>query len=123
MCRPNLQNHIMTDNEEISKSIQQTVEQNIKTYGHFVSEPFNWSLLDSVRDEICTCLITGCSQAAITLTNHLLEKSLKVFLFHVEPTSQNYTDAEEIEKHFNEMNRIYGGKDLSDTINNCYSKG
>lgn len=113
----------MPNNEEILKSIHQTVEQNIKSYGHLFNERFNWSLLDSIRDEICTCLITGCSQASITLTNHLLEKSLKIFLFHVEPTSQNYTDAEEIEKHFKEMNRIYGGKDLSDTINNCCSKG
>lgn len=113
----------MTNREEFLALIQRTAERNIESYGHFVDEPFNWSLLNSIREEICKCLIVGCNQAAITLTNHLLEKSLKIFLFHVEPSSQNYTNTEEIERHFKKINRIHGGKDLSDTINNCCSKG
>ena len=113
----------MTNNEKVFNHINQEVTENIGKYGQFIFEKFNWPLLDSVRDEICECLIIGCSQAAITLTNHLLEKSLKMFLFHVEPSTQDYTEAKEIEAHFNKMNELHGNKDLHDTINNCCSKG
>lgn len=33
--------------------------------------------LDPLRSEICKCIICDLHQAAITLTNHLLESSLK----------------------------------------------
>jgi hypothetical protein len=113
----------MTNNEKIFNHINQKTSENIDNYGHLIFEKFNWPILDSVRNEICECLIIGCSQAAITLTNHLLEKSLKMFLFHVKPSTQNYTDAKEIEAHFKKMNEMHGNKDLHDTINNCCTKG
>ena len=38
----------------------------------------NFVELDSLRNEICYCLIIGINQASIALTNHLMEK----FLLH-----------------------------------------
>jgi len=39
---------------------------------------------ESIYSEICTCLTFGLNQASITLTNHLLEKSLLIALIYHE---------------------------------------
>ena len=41
---------------------------------------YNWPELDSLRHEISLCITLGLFQAAITLTNHLLESLLKYAL-------------------------------------------
>ena len=67
-------------------------------------------------------ILIDSSQAAVTLTNHLLEKSLKAVLMHNEPSNQNYTDAAEIEQHFENMNNQFGSIVLHKTITACHEK-
>ena len=43
------------------------------------STPYDWPEMDTLRYEICGCISFGLNQAAITLTNHLLESLLKYF--------------------------------------------
>ena len=44
-------------------------------------KPYDTPQLDPLRHEICLCLCFGLDQAAVTLTNHLLESFLKYCLF------------------------------------------
>jgi len=54
---------------------------NMSSNYQIVADIFNtgygYPELDPLRDEICKCIICGLHQASITLTNHLLEASLK----------------------------------------------
>ena len=108
---------------QISKDYNERVNKNFEAIADLVTTPYNWQLLDAIRQEICDCILIGASQAAVTLTNHLLEKSLKALLMHNEPNNQNYTDTTEIEAHFENLNNLYGGEILNNTINACVDKG
>jgi hypothetical protein len=46
------------------------------------STPYDWPEMDTLRYEICGCISFGLNQAAITLTNHLLESLLKYSLVY-----------------------------------------
>lgn len=113
--------------QEIKNSLlqehQQRFHSNFDSIADLITTPYNWSLLDAIRIEICDCILVSASQAAVTLTNHLLEKSLKALLMHNEPTDQNYTDGAQIEAHFENLNNQYGGMILQNTINACLAKG
>lgn len=108
--------------EDISQDLGQRIRQNLSKISNIMSTPYNWPLLDSIRQEICNCILIDSSQAAVTLTNHLLEKSLKTVLMHNEPSNQNYSDAAEIEQHFENMNNQFGSIDLHKTITACHEK-
>ena len=113
----------MEDISPLTNDITQRVQQNIGKIADIISVPYNWPLLDAIRHEICDCILVGSTQAAVTLTNHLLEKALKALLMHSEPSNQNYTDAAEIEAHFENLNNQYGGMVLQKTIDACANKG
>lgn len=108
--------------EFLKQDLEHRVTQNFDKVQDLITSPYNWPLLDSIRHEICNCILVDCSQAAVTLTNHLLEKSLKAVLMHNEPSNQNYTDAREIEEHFENMNNQYGSIVLHQTIDTCKDK-
>ncbi|MEJ7626157.1 MAG: hypothetical protein WKF35_04800 [Ferruginibacter sp.] len=113
--------------QDLKNSLLQEYNERLNTNFNIIANliitPYNWPLLDAIRIEICDCILVGASQAAVTLTNHLLEKSLKALLMHNEPTNQNYTDAAEIEAHFENLNNQYGGMILQNTIDACVGNG
>jgi hypothetical protein len=113
----------MGDILPLTDDITQRVQRNFEKITDIINAPYNWPLLDSIRNEICDCILVDSTQAAVTLTNHLLEKSLKALLMHSEPSNQNYTDAAEIEAHFENLNNQYGGMMLNRTIDTCAEKG
>ena len=43
-------------------------------------QPYEWPEIDTLRHEVCLCLIFGLYQAAMTMTNHMLESFLKFSL-------------------------------------------
>jgi hypothetical protein len=57
--------------------LNQTIAPNYQITKEIFNREYGYPELDPLRDEICKCLICGLYQAAITLTNHLLESSLK----------------------------------------------
>jgi len=78
-------------NEEQSKMLTEEVNQIIRSRFEFINrfyptirevykKDYGWPELDPLRYEICICIMFGLCQAAITLTNHLLESLLKYAL-------------------------------------------
>lgn len=62
---------------EIVESRNSFIEDNYLMIRNRYYNTYQWPELDPVRHEICLCLFFGLSQAAITLTNHLMESVLK----------------------------------------------
>ncbi len=46
--------------------------------------PYGWPELDTLREEVCIALTFGLHQAALTLTNHMLESFLKFSISYKE---------------------------------------
>lgn len=88
---------------------------------------YQWPELDPVRNEICLCLMFGLSQAAITLTNHLMESVLKYSL--IEKLSKDNTPPRkgkaitDFVGKFADALGIYDNSDLSKNINKACSLG
>ena len=78
--------------------------------------------MDSVRSEICKCLICGLYQAAITLANHLLESVLKKALI-IDESAKNKTEQSDITNVFDDATEKYANKYLDFTINQACRKG
>jgi hypothetical protein len=93
-------------------------------------EHYDWPELDPLRHEISLCIMLGLSQAAITLTNHLLESLLKYALIitHGNNKKQKEEDIKGriissfIEK-YKEGTQIYGDANLDKTINSACTVG
>ncbi len=102
-------------------------------YSQIKSEYENHYILpeiDPVRGEICHCIMFGFYQAAITLTNHLFEKSMRLFLLvDFSKKEDNNTDSEEsgiikkIISAFRPSHLQLKDKDLSYLINKSCSEG
>jgi hypothetical protein len=86
--------------------------------------------LDPLRSEISLCLILGLYEAAITLTNHLLESMLKYALIYryakgnqrsSPPTAGGAT--RNVVDWLAEGNKLYADRGLGDNINAACRKG
>ncbi len=90
---------------------------------------YNMPELDPLRHEIALCIMFGLHQAAITLTNHLIEWFVKLMLIYKESSEKNKTDGDSkkivksIEGHFKESIDNYIDKDMSQTIAKAKSVG
>ncbi|MEK0337195.1 MAG: hypothetical protein QQN41_07165 [Nitrosopumilus sp.] len=69
---------------EILKTCRINVQKKYLSLRHVYTNHYDFPELDPLRHEIALALMFGLNQAAITLTNHLLESALKNFLiaFH-----------------------------------------
>jgi hypothetical protein len=111
----------------IVKSRVGFVERNYLHVREAYETAYDWPAMDTLRHEISLSIIFGMCQAAITLTNHLLESLLK--------TSLIFLDAKEgrREKHagivvslvrmFTPGKNKYGGQNLSKNIDSAFSLG
>jgi len=106
--------------------INSNLIENYSSIKDIFNNEYGWPELDPVRDEICKCIMFGLSQAAITLTNHLLESSLKKCLIY-KYTIDNKKDIDEkkIETIFkNGIDKFDNSKsDLSKSINAACTNG
>ena len=89
------------------------------------SSEYGYPEFDPLRDEICKCLICGLNQAAITLTNHLLEDVLKKCLIYQHTIQTKQNTNEKLSELFQEgINKFDNDKsDLSKSINAACSNG
>lgn len=71
---------LSTEVQDIIDGRTEFIENNYCKIRERFWTPYEWPELDPIRHEICLSIIFGISQAAITLTNHLLESSLKYAL-------------------------------------------
>ncbi len=98
------------------------IGQNYNVIKDIFNNEYGYPELDPIRDEICKCIICGLAQAAMTLTNHLLESSLKKCLamrFSIE----NKKDTTELTDVFKNGIDFYDDKFLDETINRACSQG
>ncbi|MDR2891404.1 MAG: hypothetical protein LBV18_07435 [Alistipes sp.] len=84
--------------------------------------PYDYLALDPLRVEVCKCIIFDLHQAAITLTNHLLEYSLK-FCLGLKHSKDNKNDAKTLGDAFAAGVEKYDNMPLADTINAACSQG
>ena len=75
--------------------------------------------LRAIINEICDCLIIGCNQAAITLTNHLFENALKHILITWDSQGRRFSENQPMEETFKKEVKRYDNKNLNDNIEAC----
>lgn len=89
---------------------------------------YGWPEIDTLRHEVCLCLIFGLYQAAITLTNHMLESFLKFALSYKHSFDNHLGEIkgsclksllDSLKPGF----ELYDGKDLGYTINRACKVG
>lgn len=108
------------DNKNFLKSLfKKGLEENFNHYKHFLQNPrfFYFTDLEYTIGEIVKCLIIEAYTASITLTNHFLERVLKLALIQKESGVQS--------SQITEWNKIYSISDkysskcMSKTIEEC----
>lgn len=128
-------------NEDRNKVLSDEVNEIINSRGQFIKRHYlsvrdayknhyDWPELDPLRHEISICITFGLCQAAITLTNHLLESLLKYSLIINHGKSVKKSE-EEIEgrvissfvEQYDEAIKLYNNKNLDKTINRCCTLG
>lgn len=91
--------------------------------------PYGWPEMDTLRHEICGCISFGLNQAAITLTNHLLESLLKYSLAYTHSLQNEKCSEAEYElvnlimQYTEEGLKKYGKETLSNNINEAHKLG
>ncbi len=116
----------MTDRLKIFiDDLNSSLSSNYELIATTFNSEYGYPEFDPLRDEICKCIICGLNQAAITLTNHLLEASLKKCLIsrytilHKQNSNEKLSEIFQagIEKFDNDKS------DLSKSINAACSDG
>lgn len=115
---------------EIIKSRFEFIDRHYFTIRNAYHNHYEWPELDPLRHEICICIMFGLCQAAITLTNHLLESLLKYALIILHGKNKKQKEEEIkgrlitsfIEK-YKEGIQLYGGANLDKTINRACTVG
>ncbi|NLI41679.1 MAG: hypothetical protein GX421_10950 [Caldisericales bacterium] len=102
-------------NDRFGKNLAKVENQFNNEYG--------WPEFDPLRDEIAKCLVCDLCQAAITLTNHLLENFLKTMLVY-QDTIQNNDKTKPLDLlTFRPSVDKFDGQDLAQTLGQAKSKG
>lgn len=110
-------------NIELQNRIKIFKENYTKVSFEFENE-YEYPVLDPLRYEICLCIFFNLSQAAITLTNHLIESALKRILSHNDFYIDYKKNPElgylrDLPKYF----KKYDSNNLYDNIKKAFSKG
>lgn len=114
--------------EKLSELFQQqtaaklTIANNFGRLYPYLEENFKWPEVNYVKDEICKCLMLNYYQAAITLTNHLLERILKLGLIYLEVGCRTAEDMSKVGDKFRPAIERYEDMILNKTINLSCSK-
>ena len=89
--------------------------------------PYGWPELDILRDEVCIALTFGLHQAALTLTNHMLESFLKISISYKEAfETYEANDDRGLDAMLASLAPSFernDGKDMGNTINRACSLG
>ncbi len=100
--------------------------KNIESYyddiKYELETPYISTEFDFLREEICKCLIFRQNQAAITLTNHLVEYFLKTMLEFENGLNQD-NNISDLGEKFKESVEKYDNINLDKSINIACSKG
>jgi hypothetical protein len=108
--------------EEFIRDLNSNINPNYEIIKGVFNQEYGFPALDPLRDEICKCFICGLYQSTITLTNHLLEKSLK-FCLASKYTFENKSKDTEIQDAFIDGINKYDNSMLQQSINAACTQG
>lgn len=114
-----------TNNERLElfvNELNSCIGDNYEVIRNVFDKEYGYPEFDPLRDEICKCVLCDLHQAAITLTNHLLESSLKKCLAMKHSISNKQNDIK-LEDAFKEGITKFDQLDLDDTINRACTQG
>ena len=116
--------------EEINDMLNsklQTIEPAYKKIRNAYLNPYDWSEIDILRHEACYCIAFSLNQAAITITNHMLESFLKYSITYKEANNnekfKNLKNLSELTEYFSAIMTKYNSQNLIFTINMAHSLG
>jgi len=111
------------DKEFLKKRTSILIDENFESVAPFYpsSSGFFSEFVQKLH-EVNTCIILECHFATITLTNHILERLLKVALVFNE-TGIERVRSSKLNEHYSEAHEKYQGASLSKTINQSCSAG
>ena len=114
-------------NDEVNEIIQlraEYIQRHYPSIRDSYRNSYDWPQFDPLRHEICLSIMFGMCQAAITLTNHLLESLLKYALIIKKGNEFQQTEdaikgrgITSFEEKYADGIRLYGGVNLYDSIN------
>lgn len=114
----------MNDNvNDIKSQISGIIDLNFDKVKYQYCNEYHFAEFDPLRDEICKCIMLDLNQAAITLTNHLLESFLKMTIIYNDSIDNNKDSGLEMEEYFKDSMNHYDSSFLEQTINAACSKG
>lgn len=109
------------DRKIFEKHFSESLDKNFSPYLKYLDYKYKvFHELNTSFFEITKCLILGFHKASITLTNHTLERLLKLTLIKNE-IGLKPIPIEQWNSVFDEPNRRFGSFDMSKTINLCHS--
>jgi len=111
---------INSSNKKIlTNQFKKGIEENFNSYKHYLQNPrfYYFTDLEYTIGEIVKCLIIEAHTAAITLTNHLLERILKLALIQRNSGTQP-TETTDWNKTYLASDK-YSGWIMNDTIKEC----
>lgn len=112
----------MSLNESALEGYTKKYDERFELIKEQYNKPYEWPEMDTLRYEICGCISFGCNQAAITLTNHLLESLLKYSLSYrysinnLTPPDKEYEVIELLMKYSEKGFKKYGKKTLNSNL-------
>lgn len=107
---------------EFIERLHSNIYNNYDSVAYAFENNYGWPEVDPVRSEICECIICGFYQAAITLTNHLLESVLKKALI-IAISVKNKTEQNDIVNVFDDASAHFAKENLYNNIEQAYKVG
>jgi len=107
---------------QLENAFKEKIDKNFDTLNkYFENDSTLFSELNPKIFEVNKCLILECFTASITLTNHILERLLKLALI-TNDTGIGELDVSLWDEHFEKPHKDYSGKTLGNTIELCLSR-
>ena len=108
---------------QIVKQLTEKIRVNYQTYEVYWQDELYWQDLNYVKREICICLLTEQYQAAITLTNHFLERILKLSLIYHHSDQKAFLNLDTLSEKYKDATEKYDGAHLYNNIKSCCDAG
>jgi hypothetical protein len=96
-------------------------KQNIEALRPYREHEIYWAELRDINSEICDCIQFGFTQAAIALTNHFLERIMKLTLIYHEAGSPQISSGSDFETKYKGAVDKYDTTALYNNIQKCGS--
>lgn len=106
----------------IINRFSQGVNGGLNRLEDYIDAELLWPEMRYIKDEIIDCLLINASQAAITLTNHFLEKTLKLGLVYHTSGGKKVHFGDQLQTYEDALLK-YDGESLHNNIESCFGLG